>query len=101
MFKIRVVGRRKKEGTGVLALKIMTIVQESRENKVERHDLEEMVQKEIVRVYIKEEGAENKMGEMDGTERKEGGREEQRVLNHPRVERGLRERRMKRTRNGF
>ena len=72
VFKVRVVGERKKEGTGGLALKIMSIVQESRENKVERHDLEEMVQKEIVRVYEKEEGAENEMGEMYGTERKDG-----------------------------
>ena len=36
VFKVRVVGERKKEGTGGLALKIMSIVQESRENKVVR-----------------------------------------------------------------
>ena len=53
VFKVRVVGGRKKEGTGGLALKIMAIVQESHENKVKRQDLEEMVRTEIVRVYEK------------------------------------------------
>jgi len=65
-----VVGERKKEGTGGLALKIMTIVRESHRNKVERKDLEEMVRKEINRVYEKEEGAE--IREKEGKERIEG-----------------------------
>ena len=35
-------------------MKIMAIVQESNENRVVRHNLEEIVQKEIVWVYEKE-----------------------------------------------
>ena len=48
---------------------------------MERQDLEEMVRKEIVRVYEKEEGAE--MGEMDGKERNEGGEGRTETLEPP------------------
>ena len=72
VFKVRAMEGRNKEGTGELALKIMAIVQESHENRVKRHTLEEMVQHEIVRVYEKEEDTENEKGEKDSAKREEG-----------------------------
>ena len=52
-------GGKKEQGHGGLALEIMALVQESRGSGVGRHDLEEMVQKDIVRVYEKEEDTED------------------------------------------
>jgi hypothetical protein len=74
VFKVRVVGERKKEGTGGLALKMMTIVQEAHRNKVERKDLEGMVRKEIIRVYEKAEGKESSEKEEEESNEGEEGR---------------------------
>ena len=71
VFKVRAGEKRKEEGTGGLDLKIMAIVEKSHENKVEGHNLEEMVQKEIVRVYERKEDTETKKGAMDDTRREE------------------------------
>ena len=45
-----------------LALKMMALVHESHGSRVGRCNLEEMVQKEIVQVYDKEEGKKNEKG---------------------------------------
>ena len=74
VFKVRVVGERKKEGTGGLALKIMSIVRESHQNKVERKDLEGIVRKEIIRVYEKAEGEESSEEEEEESNEGEEGR---------------------------
>ena len=44
---------------GGLALTILALVKESHGSGVGRHDLEDVVQKEIVQVYKKEEEAKN------------------------------------------
>ena len=83
VFKVRALEGREKESTGGLALNIMVIVEESHENKVERHNLEEMVQKEIVRMYERKEDIENEKGAMDDTRRERRRREQQRSFHHP------------------
>ena len=92
-------GERKKEGTGGLVLKIMSIVQESHQNKVEGKDLEGMVQKEIIRVYEKAEGAES--SETEEEERIEGEEGRAESLEPPRSRTRSGKRRRKRPRNEF
>ena len=73
VFKVRAVGQRKNEGTEGLALKIITLVQESHGSGVGRQDLEDMIRKEIVQVYDKEEDKKNEKGEKDNGEERGGG----------------------------
>ena len=65
----------------VVALEIMAVVQESHGSGVGRRNLEEMVRKEIVQVYDKEEDKKNKKGEKDNGEGNKG--EEGTVEDYP------------------
>ena len=67
----------------VVALEIMAVVQESHGSGVGRRNLEEMVRKEIVQVYDKEEDKKNKKGEKKNGEGVRGRMEQRRAIHDP------------------